>query len=264
MTVGGPEDPADGRGRIRMRRLVRGCRGCVLSGTWAFFPPARAEEIASTVPFEETLVIVIVGAFVLCVGLVATALWALARQRRQIADLMARLDAVEAADDIDAGDDGLEETEPVRPESPDDVLHGRTTYVQAMIEGADSGSRTLADRTILAVHKALGEPLTSRRLAEELNVSQRTLERVVSATLGCTPRQLIMTMKMREARRLLLTGEFRVTEVAYRLGFSSPAHFSTRFRRFYQCPPSSFIRGTAGRRRGDDRGPGRMRSNDVG
>jgi AraC family carnitine catabolism transcriptional activator len=105
-----------------------------------------------------------------------------------------------------------------------------------------SGSRTLADRTILAIHSRIEQRVSPRQLADDLNVSLRTLQRVLAATLECTPRQLIVTMKMREARRLLLTGDLRVTEVAYRLGFSSPAHFSNRFRSFYRCPPSSFIR----------------------
>ncbi len=193
-------------------------------------------------PSGGTLAIGLAIGFGICLLLVAAALWALARQRRQIATLMARLDAVEAD-----RDDAEPETSEPRPrsheaESPDDVLHGRTTYVQAMLDGVDSGSRSLADRTIMAIHSLLEEPITPRRLAEELNVSLRTLERVLAATLECSPRQLIVTMKMRQARRLLLGGELRVTEVAYRLGFSSPAHFSTRFKAFYGCPPSSYTR----------------------
>jgi AraC-like DNA-binding protein len=200
-----------------------------------------------------TLAIGLAIGFGICLAMVAVALWALARQRRQIASLMARLDAVEA--DQDGAEPVSSGTRP-RPraaESPDDVLHGRTTYVQAMLDGVDSGSRSLADRTILAIHSLLEEPITPRRLAAELNVSLRTLERVLAATLECSPRQLIVTMKMRQARRLLLTGELRVTEVAYRLGFSSPAHFSTRFKAFYGCPPSSYVRtGMAPRSVSDD------------
>jgi AraC-like DNA-binding protein len=197
--------------------------------------------------------------FGVCLMLVAATLWTLARQRRQIATLMARLDAVEG---VPAGRES-EAAEPRPrhrdPPSPEDVLHGRTTYVQAMIEGSDSGSRSLADRTILAVHSNLEETITPRRLAADLNVSLRTLERVLAATLECSPRQLIVTVKMREARRLLLDGELRVSEVAYRLGFSSPAHFSTRFKAFYGCSPSAFLRdGSVGRSSALDGEPSRV------
>ena len=57
---------------------------------------------------------------------------------------------------------------------------------------------------------------------------------------------------------VLLAGNLRVTEVAYRLGFSSPAHFSTRFRSFYRCAPSSYLRaGTATRNNGGEGVPSR-------
>jgi AraC-like DNA-binding protein len=202
----------------------------------------QTAEPTSSEGFSGTLVIGLMIGFGVCLVLVAAALAALSRQRRQIATLMARLDAVEVA--VEEDDAGQPETRSQRCQlvSPDDVLHGRTSYVRAMIEGSDSSARSLADRTILAIHSRLEETITPRQLGDDLNVSLRTLERVLAATLECTPRQLILTMKMREARRLLLTGDLRVTEVAYRLGFSSSAHFSTRFRSFYRCAPSSYLR----------------------
>jgi AraC-like DNA-binding protein len=42
---------------------------------------------------------------------------------------------------------------------------------------------------------------------------------------------------MREARRLLGEGR-RVSEVADRLGFANPFHFSRRYKRFYGVAPS--------------------------
>jgi AraC-like DNA-binding protein len=219
----------------------------------------RTAESTSSDGFSGTLVIGLVIGFGVCLVLIAAALTTLSRQRRQIATLMARLDAVEVAvEEHDGGARPATRSQRREPASPDDVLHGRTSYVRAMLEKSDSGARSLADRTIMAIYSHLNEKITPRQLGEELNVSLRTLERVLAATLECTPRQLIATMKMREARRLLLTRNLRVTEVAYRLGFSSPAHFSTRFRSFYRCAPSSYLRaGTALRNNGGEGAPTR-------
>jgi AraC-like DNA-binding protein len=221
----------------------------MILGFGAWMPTAGS---TSSDGFSGRLVIALVIGFGLCLVLIAAALTTLSRQRRQIATLMARLDAVEVAvEEHDGGGRPATRSQRHEPASPDDVLHGRTSYVQAMLEGSDSGARSLADHTILAIYSHLNEKITPRQLGAELNVSLRTLERVLAATLECTPRQLIVTMKMREARRLLLAGNLRVTEVAYRLGFSSPAHFSTRFRSFYRCAPSSYLRaGTAPRNNG--------------
>jgi AraC-like DNA-binding protein len=127
-----------------------------------------------------------------------------------------------------------------------------------MVEGASAEAKSLSDRVILCIHHNLHRSLTPGQLAEELRVSLRTLQRVLAATLDCTPRQLIFAMKMRAARRLLLSGDYRVNEVAYRLGFSSPGHFSTRFRSFYRMPPSRLLRSTrdlhTGPKRDEDTG----------
>ncbi len=45
-------------------------------------------------------------------------------------------------------------------------------------------------------------------------------------------------MKMREARRLLASGQRRVGEVAEHLAFANAFHFSRRFTSFYPITPS--------------------------
>lgn len=202
------------------------------------FPSAFDEVAPMTLPLVLGLLAGIAG----CAVLAALALVQVQRQRRQIADLMARLDLAELeASGTRAPLSPAVSAEPEEP-PPDDVLAGRTSYVAAMVAGVGSDATSLADRTILAIHDRLGDPLSPADLADELFVSLRTLERLLAATLECTPRQLILTMKMREARRLLLQGNVRVGEVASRLGFPTAAHFSTRFKSFYGCAPSRLVR----------------------
>jgi len=122
-----------------------------------------------------------------------------------------------------------------------DVLAGKTSYVRRTVEGGTGEPASLAEQTILCIHNRLAENLSPGQLADQLFVSLRTLERGLAASLGCTPGQLILAMKMREARRLLQSGQCRVNEVATRLGFSSPYHFSRRFKEFYRVAPSKLI-----------------------
>ncbi len=216
-----------------------------------------------------TFMLALAGGVIVCLILVAITLVRVRRQRLQIEDLVARLDKVEPAElgpkaspvvdlgPLPPGHSGT--ASPThRPTPSGDVLAGRTSYIEAMVEGASAEAKSLSDRVILCIHDNLHRPLTPGQLAEELRVSLRTLQRVLAATLDCTPRQLIFAMKMRAARRLLLSGDYRVNEVAYRLGFSSPGHFSTRFRSFYRMPPSRLLRSTrdlhAGPERDEDTG----------
>ncbi|HHQ48554.1 MAG TPA: AraC family transcriptional regulator [Acidobacteria bacterium] len=126
-----------------------------------------------------------------------------------------------------------------------DVLAGQTTHVKDLIEGGTVQGLPLADQAIVQIYARLEEPISASDLARSLNVSLRSLERGLSLALDCTPRELILAVKMREARRLLESGELNVTGVSYRLGFSSPSHFSRRFREFFKRPPSEVARRVA-------------------
>jgi len=141
-----------------------------------------------------------------------------------------------AADEPLAGDTG----ESLPPTG--DVLAGRTSYVRRVVEGSAGEAASLADQAVACIHGHLEENVTPGQVADELYVSLRTLERGLAVTLECTPSQLILAMKMREARHMLLSGSYRVNEVAYRLGFTNPSHFSKRFKSFYRKAPSDYVR----------------------
>ena len=169
------------------------------------------------------------------------------RQREEIRSLMDRVS--ELAERVESASPATSEES--REEPPNrswelsaapsaDVLAGRTSTVRRVVEGRSIGE-SLAEQAIAGAHAHLTEAQSPADLAQCLHVSLRTLERGLRVSLDCTPRQLILAMKMREARRRLLSGDHRVGEVALALGFSSPAHFSVRFRSFYREPPSKLV-----------------------
>lgn len=174
------------------------------------------------------------------------------RHQRQMAALLERLAELDAArgvspevmtlpSDRTRSADGAPR-EPSGSSPTADVLAGRTSHVRRMVEGESVEATTLADQAIVCVHRYLEENVTPSEIAAELYVSLRTLERGLASELDCTPSQLILAMKMREARRLLRSDRFTVSEVAYRLAFSSPSHFSRRYKSFYGRAPSEELR----------------------
>ncbi len=185
-------------------------------------------------------------------GVIALLLWLQARDRREIASLLERLEHLEStrtalaaetavvAQEADAQSDQAASPAPREDEARNpsgDVLHGRTTHVQRLIGSTGGEAQSLADQAIVRIHKRIEENVTPHQLAWELCVSLRTLERGLGLALACTPRQLILAMKMREARAMLLQGR-KVGDVAGRLGFTNPFHFSRRFKDFYHVSPS--------------------------
>jgi AraC-like DNA-binding protein len=93
-------------------------------------------------------------------------------------------------------------------------------------------------RAMILVYERIDRPTTPAELADELNLSLRSVQRGLSGSLGCTPRELILAVKMREAKRLLIEDDARVQEAARAVGFDDPFHFSRRFKAYYGLSPS--------------------------
>jgi AraC-like DNA-binding protein len=123
-----------------------------------------------------------------------------------------------------------------RPRSPHDPLAGKSSYAERIIDGV-TDPQSLADEAIMCISRHLRETFAPAQLADELSVSLRSLQRGLAVSLGCTPGQLILAMKMREACRLLLNGHDRINEVARELDFSSADYFTRRFKAFYGVTP---------------------------
>ncbi len=197
----------------------------------------------------ETAVLVAVCILAGVVGGAAAAILYNRRELSQMRELLRRLEeqAARASERPETREQAQGAESPPSPAAEEegslsavtaDVLAGHTEQVEAILASGDTRGLSLADQAIVQIYARLEEPLSPSDVARSLNVSLRSLQRGLSMSLGCTPRQLILAVKMREARRLLETGELNVTGVAYRLGFSSPSHFSRRFTRFYRRPPS--------------------------
>jgi AraC-like DNA-binding protein len=66
--------------------------------------------------------------------------------------------------------------------------------------------------------------------ADDLNISSDYLNNVVRNTVGKTAKELIQQRVVLEAKRLGLHTDLTTKEIAYRLGFEDPSHFSKFFK----------------------------------
>ena len=80
----------------------------------------------------------------------------------------------------------------------------------------------------------------TEQLAKELFVSRTQLHRKIHTITGQAPGEFIRIFKLKRAGQLLLEGKLSVTQVAYEIGFSSPAQFTRAFAKQFDCLPSEF------------------------
>ena len=120
------------------------------------------------------------------------------------------------------------------------------------LESADVLTMPPSDERIVHVLEYLRKNLpaapTVAEVAAEAYLSSSRLLHLFKAECGIGLGEYILKLRLREARRYLLTDEAPISEVAAAAGFSDQSHFSALFRREFGLPPLQYRR-RYGRRR---------------
>ena len=73
-------------------------------------------------------------------------------------------------------------------------------------------------------------------------LSRAHLYRVMMAEYGCPPKEMLLRIRMRHARRMLLETSLTLDEIAHRIGLSTGAQLGAAFRSVYGTTPGRFRR----------------------
>ncbi len=85
------------------------------------------------------------------------------------------------------------------------------------------------------------KPIRSEDVAKHLSVSVRTLQRITSEELECTPTSLISMVRLREAAEFLKNRRGNVSEAAFEFGFNDPGYFSRQFKQHFGVSPTDYL-----------------------
>ncbi len=99
-----------------------------------------------------------------------------------------------------------------------------------------SGEPLLAD-VFAVIEQHIGEPLSLRDVARELNLTAGHLTTVVRRRTGRTVQDWILERRMTEARTLLADTDLPIQEIGRRVGMPDAAYFSRAFRRTHGASP---------------------------
>ena len=96
-------------------------------------------------------------------------------------------------------------------------------------------------RVLSAAEKNLGNAeFDTEHLAQELFVSRRQLHRKLQAITGQGPGEFIRVFKLKKAAQMLIENKLNVTQIAYEVGFESPAQFTRAFQKTFQLSSIRF------------------------
>jgi DNA-binding response OmpR family regulator/nitrogen-specific signal transduction histidine kinase len=108
-----------------------------------------------------------------------------------------------------------------------------------------SGEEAFMQEVLEAMNRHLGDNNFSIDwLADEVSLSRRQVERRVKTLTKQTPTELMQHMRLERAAHILKARPGSIAEVAYAVGFKSPAHFSVAFRKAYGHTPSDHFGNT--------------------
>lgn len=106
-------------------------------------------------------------------------------------------------------------------------------------EKINEADKQFFDRIIDRLNSNLeNEKYTVNELAKDMGMSYSSLYAKFKSITGVTPQQYMTSHRMLKAEEFLKTGLHSVSEVAYKVGSSSPATFSREFKKYFGYPPS--------------------------
>ena len=109
---------------------------------------------------------------------------------------------------------------------------------QPEVKGNDE---LLMERIMKAVNKNLNDSdFSVEMLCSEVGISRAQLHRKMKELTGISTSEFIRNIRLEQAARLLKEQKINVTQVAYTVGFSNLAHFSTVFRKHFGVAPSEY------------------------
>lgn len=120
----------------------------------------------------------------------------------------------------------------------------KATLTQKSDEVLESHDQKLLKRAIAIVETNIGDPQFSvEKLAMDMNMSRTNLHRKIKSITGFPPSELIRSIRLRKAARLIVGKVDSVTQIALLVGFDDYSHFSKAFKKHFGVSPTNYEAG---------------------
>lgn len=109
-------------------------------------------------------------------------------------------------------------------------------------QSASSSTKRFMNKVIEIIEENLADELFSvDGLAEHLGISRSSLHRKIKGTTNMTPNDYIRLIRLERAAQYLKNGEdMSISEISYKVGFSSPSYFTKCFKAHFGILPREY------------------------
>lgn len=107
--------------------------------------------------------------------------------------------------------------------------------------GMTKSDSKFLDKVVEIIHTNITDgEFNVENLAAEVFMSRSSLHRKIKALTDLTPAEFIRLIRLKKAAELIRQGEYRTSEVGYRVGINSPSHFIKLFQQQFGMTPKEF------------------------
>jgi signal transduction histidine kinase/ligand-binding sensor domain-containing protein/DNA-binding response OmpR family regulator len=105
----------------------------------------------------------------------------------------------------------------------------------------NTSDKKFVEKLISIIEDRITDPqLSVEELSREMAMSRSSLHKKLKAMSGHVPNEFIRLIRLKNAAKMLLSGEHNISEVGYMTGFNSPSYFSRCFMQQFNVTPSEF------------------------
>lgn len=117
----------------------------------------------------------------------------------------------------------------------------KTFQIAEVGQGVPSYDQKLLKQAIDIVEANIADPqMGVEKMASEMNMSRTSLHRKIKSITGFPPSELIRSIRLRKAARLIASRADSAAQIALAVGFEDYSHFSKAFKKHFGVSPSAF------------------------
>ncbi|MEE0946350.1 MAG: AraC family transcriptional regulator [Acutalibacteraceae bacterium] len=91
----------------------------------------------------------------------------------------------------------------------------------------------------------MNRDLTVENLSAICGISVAYFRRLFTEKYSVSPKEYIIKRRMDYAKKLIISQQFSISEIAEMCGYFEPCHFSRKFKRYFNVSPSNFSKNNA-------------------
>ncbi|MDR8394298.1 AraC family transcriptional regulator [Aliifodinibius sp. S!AR15-10] len=103
-----------------------------------------------------------------------------------------------------------------------------------------SDDKFIRETQIVLSNEACDQNLNVGNMSEMLGMSRSKFYRELKKRINITPNRLIRLYRLEDSLEYLAQNRMQIAEIAFRVGFSSPAYFSHCFQNEFDCSPTEY------------------------